>query len=817
MAANPDLSGLFGWNNMAGKVPPKITPFESLFAQPAQEKQEIVAAIDMSGSTLYESSKAFDGKTFKEIYAEVISMLEYMLPPHKVLAWSSTAKILEGVELITYAEAVKNKIPVTDQIAEMNQGTEAANILPHVKGKTLVLVTDGSIPQHAITAIQQRVPTSGIGNVFLLIVPHIDEYKDMYSDKQNIEIDPRNNIKLSIPQAFSNRLATVIIYNYRKKAFEMIPELSAPWVDKTKPFSEQLNVSLPVLHAGDFLIKPNEHYKTFKLDKLIEWINTSPVDETVLNKMSEMGIKAAIRQQANEQQKNAWNACIQQIFNKALDEKVKQEYKEVEVPANAPMFDRLKIITQNENQKKKIEEKYREQFGKLCGSQLIDRVVAEFQNLAAAKVAQTAQNVNAFKTMATSDKFGQLAPSLPLDECGLCGNQTNVFKTISIPTKLIVQLKLCNQERIVPGKKGKQQVVKNLNLDAMHTALETYPAKLHYMNLCPGCCNTCLKNCHEPTDSESGISNLFPQNKSVNEQGITVINSRLVIFPFIAPDQITDTNDPNQPNLSFARQWLRGYLSSTIGLDPASDQTLLASLLFISSLATNKENAVLMFATEKSLLRGGKQDRYKSSAGRLFKPSADPISSEILTFITIVMETVEKMEVPIDPASNKLLLLCLLERKVSRLIDAKKHKDTATEKLTITLHKLHKGVFTSDKDKFGLTDGDIAILNASESVDNYKNTHPEDVERFITYFLVHHLNTNIQQISNDEKNLINLLGSTTIQDAAGSLYMHEDYLDKIIKRANMSFEDFMTLIPKYVAELANVQDKDKLNVLQKFL
>lgn len=817
MAANPQLSGLFGWNNLAGNIPQKIVPFDSLFMKPNEEKQKIASCIDMSGSTIFDSNKAFDGSSFKEIYVGAIHTLDNVLPEHEVIAWSSIAKPLNGVELDKYNNAVKNKIPFTDQIDGMNGGTEPATILPFVKGKTVVLVTDGSITPNSIAMIQQKVPTSGIGNVYLIIVPHIDEYKDMYSDKQNIEIDPRNNIKLSIPQAFSNRLATVIIWNYRKKAFELIPELSAPWIDVTKPFHEQMNITMPIVHPGEFIVKPGDQYKTFKLDKLVEWLNTNPVDENIVKKLSDYGIKSAIRQQASEQQKNTWNTCIQMIYTKALEEKIKKEFKEAPIPDDLPMFDKLKMITQNENQKKHIEDKYRDEFGKMCGDLLIDKVVAEMGNIAQAKAVQTAQNVANFKQMKTEDKFSQLAPSLPVDECGMCGNNTNIFKTVSIPTKLIVQLKLCNQEKVVPGKKGKQQTVKSLNLDAMRLALEQYPPKLHYMNLCSGCCNMCIKNCRENTDPTFGITNLFPQNKEINEQGIQVIKERLVIFPFVAHDQITDTNDPNQANLSFARQWLRGYLSDTIGLDPASDSTLLSALLFTSSLATNKDNATLMFATQKSLLRGGKNDRYRSSAGRLFKPIADPLSSEILTFITIVQDTVEKMEVQMDPASTKLLLLCLLERKVSRLIDAKKHKETAVAKLNETLHKIHRGADAPMKDKFGITDQDVVTFKTFESVNGYTEAKPDDVTRFITYYLIHTANTNLQQVSNDEKNLMNLLQATNIQDAAGALYMHEDYLNKTIKRANMTFEDFMVLIPKYVGDLANNQDKDKLTVLQKFL
>ena len=380
--------------------------------------------------------------------------------------------------------------------------------------------------------------------MLLIIIPHIDQYKALYSDKQNVEIDAKNNIKISIPQAFSEKLASVIIWNYRKKAYEPIPELTAQWVDATKPLSEIFNSNLPFSSAGEFMINHDNKYKTFKLEKLVEWLTANNIDKTTLQKLVDLNVKAAIRQQSSVKQKDDWNLCIQNAFNKLLTLKVKMEYKEEPIPKDLPMIDLIKLTQKNENEKRKIESKYRNQLGDLCGKLLVDKSVAQMKSVGDAKVVQTQNNVANFQGMKNEDKLEQMCEVLCKDDCRICGNNTNIFKTISIPTKLIVALKLCVQEKEISGKKGKPQKITTFDLQAMKTALDANPPRLHYMNLCIDCANTTLRMSRDPTGSDLDISNLFPQNRGLNDAGQMVLLSRLIIMPFIQPDLIKEGNDP---------------------------------------------------------------------------------------------------------------------------------------------------------------------------------------------------------------------------------------------------------------------------------
>jgi hypothetical protein len=58
--------------------------------------------------------------------------------------------------------------------------------------------------------------------VYLYIIPH------MYNGQATVEVSAKDSIRLSIPHAFSEKLATVIIWNFRTKKYEMVSELTAP-------------------------------------------------------------------------------------------------------------------------------------------------------------------------------------------------------------------------------------------------------------------------------------------------------------------------------------------------------------------------------------------------------------------------------------------------------------------------------------------------------------------------------------------------------------------------------------------------------------
>ena len=94
-----ELSSLFGWNQFATNVPLKIPTMDHLFSDAKQVKQEMIVAVDSSGSTLFRDKQAFDGKTFDQIYVEAIKNLHKLLPEHKIILWSSNAKELTALEL----------------------------------------------------------------------------------------------------------------------------------------------------------------------------------------------------------------------------------------------------------------------------------------------------------------------------------------------------------------------------------------------------------------------------------------------------------------------------------------------------------------------------------------------------------------------------------------------------------------------------------------------------------------------------------------------------------------------------------------------
>ena len=399
------MQNLFGFEKLSISAPPKVDNIDNIFREPSNQKQEVVFCPDGSGST------AFEQKKFHELYADALSILREQIPKeHKVVCWSSTARFLEGAELSQFNEIITNKIPFALQIKDMNGGTDPQHLLPHLKGKIGVIVTDGEIGDSAISAIRNKISQSGIGAVFLIIIPHIDSYPNMYNGKANVEVSAKDSIRLSIPQAFSEKLATVIIWNFRKKEFEMISELTAPWVDQTKSLFELLSNPVPVTKAGEFLTKSIDNkYKSFSLEELITWLKNNNVDEMTLMKLFDYGVASAIRQQASVSQKDAWNMCIQNVFNKILSFMVSKDFTEEKIPEEVTMIDRIKITMQNEHAKKKIENKYRHHLADLCGKISVGQTVGEFKNVAQAKAKQTDANVGAFKTMKQEDKLTQIS------------------------------------------------------------------------------------------------------------------------------------------------------------------------------------------------------------------------------------------------------------------------------------------------------------------------------------------------------------------------------------------------------------------------
>jgi len=811
---NNSVNSLFGgnWNNIASQVPIKVPSMDGLFRNIKTGNIQIAVAYDGSGSTVFGGSKSVNNEGFDEIYAEALKQLQNELPSdHEVICWSSEAIVMKDKELETFKNAINNRIPFATIITKMNGGTEPQTIIPLAIGKTVVIITDGEIGDNAVNTIQRQISTSGVGAVFLVIVPHIDSYKNLYNNAQ-VESSAKDSIRLSIPQAFSGKLATVAVWNYKKKTFDLVSELTAPWAKHNKSLGEALNNALPIIPSGEFLIKNDkDQYQSFSLDELVEWLSKNPVDETTVQKLADLEVGNAVRQQASPTQRDKWNICIQQIYGKILEVKVKNEYVDEKVPENANIMEMIKITRNNDVSRKKVENKYKDAIGKVCEKLLVDKTVGEITNIAQAKVTQTKNNVFQFQSMKSSDKLDELASALVFGKCAICNQEnTNIFKTIIFPGKLIPFLSTCKTEKVVNGKKNKKTTLNLVDIEALETVLTTHRPRFHFLDLCAECAKVSVEQCKQKhnTSIEYDVTGLIPQNT----------DEKLVLFPFVDPSKIHNTTNPNEQQLSYARQWLRGFISKYIGLDPASQDCMKACLCFLTKLANNKENAEVVFGTQVSLMRGGAQDKYRDLAGRLFYPNTRSLSSEALTIISLVEEVIEKTERPILPEVNKLLLLCLLARQVTPLIIAKNNREKATAKLYETLERLIKGENSLMLEKFGIVDEHVKIIKTFTTARDFKSAHDELFTRFLATYLQNTMNMNIQQIVTKENYIGKVLNASNMGDAAEGLNLNVEYLNKMVARSKLADSEFLTLAPKFIAELvSNNFTENKMDLYQKFL
>lgn len=815
------ISSLFGWSNLKQQLPPKQekpASINEIFHKMNQQKQEIMLCVDCSGSVMFNTSFSHDGNSFDKIYVEAMLNLKNQLPKHQLVCWSSLAKILTEEEQTIYNNAVTNGIPFANLISGMNAGTEPQHILPLIKGKISIIVTDGEIDDRRINMIRMELsrPDTQIGSVFLVIIPHIDSYKNMYT--ANAEASAMDSIRLSIPQAFSGRLATVIVWNYKNRKFEMVPSLTAPYIDQTKTLNELLSNPLPIPTANEFMVLIDGQYKSFSFDKLVEFLETNVIGEQTIKDLVTYGVAKTIRQQGSNIHKERWNRLIESMFYKMLLQKVNQEFVEEKIPDDATIITRIQITAANEKNRKKAENKYKNELEKLCADLLIDKLVGEISNISQAKASQTIANVNNFKQMKQEDKLAEIASVLVKEDCSICGINTNVYKAVSIPTKLTLNMTLSKDERNIPAKKGRMRTVATLNVNNMKDALEQYPPRLHCMCFCSDCANITLKTARLPSDPEYGITNIIPQNITTDMYGNQAINERIMLFPLIDKTQMSEYINPNDSKLSYSRQWMRGFVSKVIGLDPAGPDIMMALLMFLCALPTDKPSAEMIFANVMSLCRGGRNDNYKNTIGRLFHENFNKISAEVLTQISIVERVVDLAEMPVRPESNKLLLLCLLNRKIASLVYAKNQRITASNKLDTVINDIITNKPNNEgAEKFGITD---AIMNDIKnmgltSVNEYKTNYADDYNRFLGIYLQNVMNLDFNHIAMCEQNLIKLLGAKTTDDMVQPMNMNKDYLNKMIEKSNMSVEQFIQMVPNYINAFVN--SNGNINILQQFI
>ena len=415
--------------------------------------------------------------------------------------------------------------------------------------------------------------------------------------------------------------------------------------------------------------------------------------------------------------------------------------------------------------------------------------------------------------MKQEDKLSEISTALPVEDCGICGNHTHVFKTVSIPCKLIIQMMMCRDEKQITGKKNKTQTVNMLNMENFKMALEAYKPRFHFLNLCSECANVSMAQARLPSDPEYGVTNLIPQNQ--NDNG--VVNERLLIFPFIAPENIQEGSNPNESRLSFARQWLRGFISKNIGLDPAGNDCLLGSLMFLTSLANDKDTARMIFANQTSLLRGGRIDRYPQTVGRLFKPNTQKISAEVLTLISLVQEVIDLTGMQTLPEANKLLLLCLLDRRISILIHAKNMRTRATENMDKCIKTIFAGQKSEYTERFGIDQKTVDAITHCKSAESFKVDYDHIYNQCIATYLQQYSNLDLKNIAFQEEQLMKIIQSSSIKDMAKPLNINEDHLRKMVERSQMDEETFVNMVPKFIKGMINVDAANKMGVMMQFI
>lgn len=810
------LDSLLGWNKIASNAPEKVPNINSIFRKVSYDNRDLYVCYDVSGSTLYNSRLSRDGMPFSQIYCKALNKLQMDLPDHKIICWSTRATILNQEDTLKCQNAIINNIPLANVIPNMNEGTSPENMLPLLSNRNSIIITDGSIVDSSINKIQNILPKSDIGSVFLIIIPHIDEYSDLYC-KENVENTAKDNIRLSIPQAFSSKLLSVLVWNHKKEQFDVISELTTPWLRSDKSLKELFSSKCPLLRNNEFTIENESQLEMFNLDDLIEFLSKNKINDDILKRLDKLNIKLSIRQQGSIEQKNKWNNCIMNILNNLISAKINECYKEKEIPKDASFVEIIKISRINEKEKRKIEDKFRQDIGHLCDKLLIDKTVGEIKNISQAKTIQTQANVSRFQTMKSEDKLNELSSVLIKGDCSIC-EQTNIniFKTLSISTQLIIHFPFCKIEKIVKGKKGRETKINILDFELLKNYLNEYRPRFYYLDLCCDCAKISLDKAHMHDDPEYGITNIVPQNITIDPAGNRVVKERLLLFPFVDHNLLNNAINPNEPQFSFSRQWIRGFISKMIGLDPAGQDTAKACLAFMTKLATDKSNALLIYANQKSILRGGANDKYPDTVGRLFKPSTKPLSSETLLLINLVIDVIELAEIPVLPEANRLLLLCLIERNVIPLIEAQKKRQKSNELLYKTIGEIQKYDNKNFCDKFGIDDDNLVLIKKYSSVQDFRNENEELWTKFIA--------TNLQKMCVDlkylsvvETKIVDLLNAKKINDISTILNINEEYLVKSIHRANMNDENFIELIPKFINELTKCDDKDKLDVYAKFL
>lgn len=835
-------------NNNIG--PCTKSSFDSLFTTlPSVNK--LTVAIDCSGSVSYTQDKAHDNKNFTEIYVEAVRNLLSQLPTNNLsyVLWASLAKLLTNEEYEIVKKFIDSNLPfdlmtsaieeyamsqllkareqeleskpdsilksdLTKQVINIGSGTNPASILPLIDNSTAVIITDGNIDSNQVLSIKNSIGNCSCGPIILVIIPHIHEYRNLYV--KDVEMDALNSINITIPQAFSTKLATVMIWNYKTKSYFMVPELTSPWVNGAGDnigavtLGTLVSRDLPLVSGSCLISKVGPKFKTLNLEALDKYAKGCTNIMSLVNLMIEYKIPETIRQQANAQQKQLYNNICTYLFNKGTGEAL-ANIKNIILNDDMTLLEKLKASCQYDKTRRDAENKFISEFGPLFNKITVDKTVGEVTSIGAAKTLQTKFNVNNFQKMEQKDKLAEMADVLPVDECSLCGTVDHVYFSFNFPTKFILgMMTSCVDER--RSRNGK--VERFLNCTNFKKLLDEHAPKVYCLRFCSSCAIRVTGQAKDSQDPEYGITRLIPQN-IVNG----TVHNRLLLLPLIDKNKITDTSNPNEPKLSFVRQVWRGIFSKMLSLNVAGMDVMNALLLYLTSIAT-EETAPIIYANQVSFLRGGSNDKYPDTIGRLFKVSVKPISSEVMTQITAISPVVEMCKIPIIPESKKLLLFCLLDRKIWPLISAKRHKDAAYEKFMQVVSDMKNGkVDNIMLSKFGLNNDAINKIMASESVDAWYQEPGSEGEQILMNSISLYLQDkglNMGKLVFEEAKFKELMTSTNFDQMASSINIDKNYLTSTVGAMNLTFEQFKEKVVAFIGDLVN-DCKDTSSVIMKYI
>jgi hypothetical protein len=811
------MNNLFGWSTMQPTKPATTSGnnFENIF-KGVNNVSKVIVAVDGSGSTTFTTcGDSYDGMNFAQIYATALNTLHTdiltgMSNTYDIYGWSDEVKKFSQFDTDTYLNCIQIGVPFAQQISTLDGGTQPFKLLTFMNNVATVLVTDGDIPPEQVRRIQGNIKSVNSGPVYLVIVPHIGVYKNMY--KQDVEANAMDNINISIPQAFAEKLACVLIWQHKKKTFEIIKELTAPWLASNINFedlSSIFKVPMPLINSGSYLLRIGDSYKTFNIDEIISYVKdnafgiaggtalTTGSIENIINKLTEYQVSAAIIQQGNPTDKEKYNAMCLSLFNKGMCEHM-NKYKE-DTTETTDILELIKQSAKNTANKKRYESEYVQKYKDIFNKLMIDKTVGEISNVAAAKTLQTRDNVKSFQSMAVNDKLAEISGVLCNGECTICGTQTNIFKVVNIPSGFFTYVGTAINEREIKAKRGKTRMLKTLDVTAFKSCLSAHKPTLYCMDLCHGCANVSLSKAKRYDDPEYGITNIIPQNV-VNG----VVRNRLMLLPLIDPKNMNEFCNPNEPRLSFSRQTMRGFISKYTGLDVAGQDTMVALLMFLTSLANSKETATLVYASQVSILRGGSIDRYNDTIGRLLKPSITPISSSVLTQIMAIENVIELAEFNIIPESRKLLLLCLIERKITPLLHAKRYRDKSTAELKTLLTNRSEGAdskLVSAYDFNRDTLKDLLVDSETLDITQYNSN---------IAFNVQQRGIHLNQMIACENNLKEILSSKDSNTLATNLDLDPEYFKNIITKCNISDTQFIEMIPKFINDIVGANNDNEV-------